>query len=57
MLVLGRKEGQAIWIGPEIRVRVCWVGEGQVRLGIDAPPEVAIVREELQPDQAEEKAA
>jgi carbon storage regulator len=48
MLVLTRKPGEAIVIGPDIEVRVLSVGRGgQVRLGIAAPDEVLILREEL----------
>lgn len=47
MLVLSRKVGERIWIGPEISVTVVRVAGGAVRLGINAPPELAVVREEL----------
>ena len=48
MLVLTRKPGEAIVIGQDIEVRVLSVGRGgQVRLGIAAPDEVLILREEL----------
>ena len=47
MLVLSRKEGERILIGDDIRVTVVRVSGGGVRLGIEAPPESAIVREEL----------
>lgn len=47
MLVLTRQEDEDIWIGPRIRVRVLGVQGGQVRLGIEAPQDVAIHRGEL----------
>lgn len=48
MLVLSRKAGEVIWIGDKISVRVMEVlYNGRVRLGIEAPPEVTILREEL----------
>ena len=47
MLVLSRKEGERILIGDDIRVTVVRVSGGGVRLGIEAPPESAIIREEL----------
>ncbi len=47
MLVLTRKVGERIQIGPNVVVTVTEVAGGQVRLGIDAPKEVAIVRGEL----------
>lgn len=47
MLVLSRKLHQRIRVGPQIVVTVLEVSKGRVRLGIDAPPEVAVWREEL----------
>ncbi|MGF7184471.1 carbon storage regulator [Desulfitispora alkaliphila] len=47
MLILSRKEGEAIVIGKDIKVTVTEVKDGQVRLGIDAPKEVDIFRKEL----------
>ena len=47
MLVLSRKVGQRILIGERITITVVKLGQGGVRLGIDAPPELAVVREEL----------
>jgi carbon storage regulator len=49
MLVLSRRESQRIMLGDEIVVTVVRVSGEQVRLGIDAPPEVLILREELEP--------
>lgn len=47
MLVLSRKVGERIWIGEEISVTVVRITGGGVRIGIEAPPELAVVREEL----------
>lgn len=47
MLVLSRKVGQRILIGDKITVTVVKVGHGGVRIGVDAPPELAVIREEL----------
>jgi len=47
VLVLSRKAGQRIQIGPDISITVVKLSSGGVRLGIDAPPELAIVRSEL----------
>jgi len=47
MLVLSRKPGDAIVIGGGVRIRVLRVEGKQVRLGIEAPDDVAIVRAEL----------
>jgi len=50
MLILSRKPGDAIIIGGNIRVVVLANDGGGVRLGIDAPASIAIVREEILKD-------
>lgn len=59
VLVLTRKVGERIYIGDRITVTVVKMVHGGVRLGIDAPPEMAVVREELARElaRAEEAAA
>lgn len=47
VLVLSRKIGERILIGEKIAVTVVKIGHGGVRIGIEAPPELAVVREEL----------
>ncbi|NNL56652.1 MAG: carbon storage regulator CsrA [Pseudomonadales bacterium] len=47
MLILTRKIGEKILIAEEIEVTVLHVSGSQVKLGIDAPSEVSIMREEL----------
>ena len=47
MLVLTRKVNERIRVGDEITITVVRLGPGSVRLGIDAPGHMAIVREEL----------
>jgi carbon storage regulator len=47
MLVLSRKVGERILIGDDIRVTVVRLGGGGVRLGIEAPVHLPVVREEL----------
>jgi carbon storage regulator len=47
MLVLARKESERILIGKSIVLTVVKVHGTVVRLGIEAPPEVDIFREEL----------
>ncbi len=47
MLVLSRKVGERIWIGEEISVTVVRITGGGVRIGIEAPTEMPVVREEL----------
>ena len=48
MLVLTRKVGQRILIGDNVAITIVRVAQGTVRVGIEAPPETPIVREELQ---------
>ncbi|GEM_PF-778318 len=47
MLVLSRKPGERILIGDEIVVTVVRFNGGTVRLGIEAPRDFAVIREEL----------
>jgi carbon storage regulator len=47
MLVLTRRPGQALSIGPEIEVQVVRIEGDRVVLGIAAPREIAVVRSEL----------
>ena len=48
MLVLTRKLGETIQIGDDIAVTVVRVTPTEVRLGIEAPREVLVLREELE---------
>ncbi len=47
MLVVSRKIGERILIGDKIAITVVKVSSGAVRIGIDAPAELAVMREEL----------
>ncbi len=47
MLVLRRKIGERIIIDGRIEVTVLRVRGGKVRLGVDAPPSVRVLRQEL----------
>jgi carbon storage regulator len=47
MLVLSRKVGERIWIGDQISITVVRISGGGVRIGIEAPAEMPVVREEL----------
>ena len=53
ILVLTRKENESIIMTGGIRVTVLWIGEGRVKLGIDAPQTIAIHRNELVEPEAE----
>ncbi|NLM96924.1 MAG: carbon storage regulator CsrA [Halanaerobiaceae bacterium] len=47
MLILTRKLDEEIIIGEDIKIRVVGIENGKVKLGIDAPGELAIIRGEL----------
>ena len=47
MLVLSRKPSESVVIDGDIRVTVVKISGNRVRLGIEAPPDVAIKRSEL----------
>jgi len=49
MLVLSRKLGEKIFIGENICITVVDIDRGKIRLGIEAPREVPIYRQELLP--------
>jgi carbon storage regulator len=49
MLVLSRKLNEKIFIGENICITVLDIDRGKIRLGIDAPRDVPIYREELGP--------
>ncbi len=54
MLVLTRRIGQAVRIGPDVEVRVVRIEGDRVVLGFDAPREVLVSRSELLTEVAEE---
>ena len=47
MLVLSRKLDEGIMIGDSVLVKILSIQEGQVKIGIEAPKEVRILRREL----------
>jgi carbon storage regulator len=47
MLVLSRKTGESFSIGDTIKIKIVEIKGGQVRLGIEAPAEFRILREEI----------
>lgn len=57
MLVLARKLNEAIVIGDDITVRVISIEKGVVKLGIEAPKDVSIIRNELLEDVKESNIA
>lgn len=49
MLVLSRKLGESIVIGGNIRVTLLRMDDGKVRLGVEAPRDIPVFRQELLP--------
>jgi carbon storage regulator len=47
MLILTRRPRQVVMVGPDIQIMVLDVGGGRVRLGITAPRELRVLRQEL----------
>ena len=52
MLVLTRKKSEMIRIGDNVVVKVISTGNGKVKIGIEAPDDVRVVRAELNPEPA-----
>jgi carbon storage regulator len=49
MLVLSRKLGQKFQVGQDIRVTIVKIDRNSVRIGIEAPDDVVVYREEIVP--------
>ena len=47
MLILTRRPGESIQVGDNIEISIIEIRGNQVRLGINAPPEVLVLRSEL----------
>jgi carbon storage regulator len=47
MLILTRRVGESLMIGDEVTITVLGVKGNQVRIGVKAPKEVAVHREEI----------
>lgn len=48
MLILTRRTGESIVISDEIEIRVLDIGDGRVKIGIEAPRNVKVLRKEVQ---------
>jgi carbon storage regulator len=57
MLVLGRKENQSIIIGDNIRVTIVGRSGSSIRIGVQAPREIPVLREEVRTESGSAKSA
>jgi len=57
MLILRRRMGESVLLGDDIEIEVLEVAHGRVKLGIKAPPEVSVLRKEIQEAAAHNLAA
>jgi carbon storage regulator len=51
MLVLSRKLGQRFQVGDEVRITIVKIDRNSVRIGIEAPDDVTVYREEIFPQE------
>lgn len=47
MLILNRKIGESIILGENVEVRILDIQDGKIKIGIEAPRDVAILRKEV----------
>lgn len=57
MLILQRKEGQSLTIDERIVITIQEIGQGRVRLSVDAPRDITVLRTELIEAQQENRSA
>ena len=57
MLILTRRAGETVMIGSDIKITVLGVKGNQVRIGINAPKELAVHREEIYERSKSEKSS
>ena len=51
MLVLSRKLGQRFQVGEDVRITIVKIDRHSVRIGIEAPGQVTVYREEIAPEE------
>ena len=57
MLVIRRRCGESVMIGPDVELEILDIGYSQVKLGIRAPREITVLRKEIQLTKDQNKAA
>jgi carbon storage regulator len=53
MLVLSRKLGQRFQVGQEVKITIVKIDRSSVRIGIEAPGDVTVYREEIVPQESD----
>jgi carbon storage regulator len=51
MLVIRRRAGESLFIGENIEIRILEMGPSQVKLGIEAPKDITVLRSEVRETQ------
>ena len=47
MLIITRKKGESLMIGDDIEITISKIDDGSVKIGINAPKDISILRKEL----------
>ncbi len=55
MLILTRRTGESVMIGDDVSITILGIMDKQVRIGVDAPKDIAVHREEIYNKIQEEK--
>ncbi len=56
MLVLSRKVGERVMIGDNVVIYIASITQGRVKVGVEAPKDMLVLRGELVPQKPPEKA-
>ena len=54
MLIITRKKGESLMIGDDIEITISKIDDGSVKIGINAPKNISILRKELYEQVSEE---
>ena len=54
MLILNRKVGESIILGDNIEVKILEIQDGRVKIGVEAPKDISILRKEVYDEVIEE---
>lgn len=54
MLILNRKEGESIIIENNVEIKILQIQDGKIKIGIEAPKEITILRKEVYDSVVEE---